>query len=247
MEPQKAGVSDHYTLPASFPYTNPYNAYNPTTSSTTAQSTPSSSTATSYSSPPAATPSPVSSPSPSITTVYTSNSLSKSSSAPAPTVTVPSSETYTGPPSGWDSLGHGVKSGVAICIVVGILAVIIISLWFYCCRKKRDRSPDENRGLPLHTVNNVPNVEQSAVGGDAPPPRYEEVIPPQHQRLAGGISHVREDEEGMIADGKTPLSEIPFEDVVLDHTNSPAESSSSQTFSMRHHAGVGDTTGHTNS
>jgi hypothetical protein len=152
----------------------------------------------------------------------------------------------------WERMGNGVHAGVIIAIVIGIVAVAVFSIRF-CCGKGKWKESSENGVLPLHAVQrnrsirNPPSEsQQQIVGGDAPPPRYEEVVPPQHQRLAGGISHNREEEEaGMVADGKTPLSEIPFEDVVLDHVQS--ESSSSQSFSMRYHTGVGDTTGHTNS
>lgn len=76
------------------------------------------------------------------------------------------------------------------------------------------------------------------------PPLYAEVAPPQHTTISGGITHVREEEEGIISDGKTPLSEIPFEDVILDH--SPSEGSA-RNFGDRHLRLGGDTTGHTNS
>lgn len=169
---------------------------------------------------------------------------------------------YTSPPyqdtnqNGPDEMGPGVKGGIAVSALIFIVIVIFLSFWF-CCgghRKwKKSRVDGEQRGLPLHNVNNPsvphgPNAAGIQARGEAPPPRYEEVVPPQHQRLAGGmpVAHVRnEEDEGMIADGKTPLSEIPFEDVVLDRT--PSGSSSSQSFSMARHAGSGDTTGHTNS
>jgi hypothetical protein len=85
-------------------------------------------------------------------------------------------------------------------------------------------------------------------GGDAPP-SYEEIVPPQHVRLAGGVRREPEveAEDGMVADGKTPLSEIPFEDVVLDHTMSASSESSARGFAAQNHARWGDTTGHTNS
>jgi hypothetical protein len=114
-----------------------------------------------------------------------------------------------------------------------------------------------NRGdLPLSTM---PGAERRgrqddrAVDGDPPPPQYEETAPHQHQTIAGGITHVREEEEGVISDGKTPLSEIPFEDVVLDHPVSAGSASgsgspsSAREFAMRHHGLGGDTRGHTNS
>jgi hypothetical protein len=95
--------------------------------------------------------------------------------------------------------------------------------------------------------------DDRGVDGDLPPPQYAEVVPPQHQTIAGGITHVREEEEGVISDGKTPLSEIPFEDVVLDQPVSAGSGSgsgspsSAREFAMRHHGLGGDTRGHTNS
>lgn len=103
-------------------------------------------------------------------------------------------------------------------------------------------------------------------GMDVPPPQYEEHVPPAHQRLAGGmprrgdqIQPMPEEEEGMgmVADGKTPLSEIPFEDVVLTPTNrsqasgsasSSGSSGGGRDFGERHAMdnGGGNTFGHTN-
>ena len=81
------------------------------------------------------------------------------------------------------------------------------------------------------------------------PPQYEEVVPPAHQSLAGGMrnSIMSDDEAGMgvVADGKMPLSEIPFEDVVLESVSS--HSSQNREFNERHRMGGGDTRGHTNS
>jgi len=87
------------------------------------------------------------------------------------------------------------------------------------------------------------------VGSDAPPV-YEEVAPPQHQTLARGLRSAEEVqreevEEAVVSDGKTPLSEIPFEDVVLERHPSESESSS-RGFEQRHHGMGGDTRGHTN-
>jgi hypothetical protein len=104
----------------------------------------------------------------------------------------------------------------------------------------------QNRSVVL---SNLPVAHLAAqngpVPGDAPPPQYQEAVPPRHQTIAGGITHVREEEEGVISDGKTPLSEIPFEDVVLSSASS--ESSSARDFGQRHHGGGGNTYGHTNS
>ena len=78
--------------------------------------------------------------------------------------------------------------------------------------------------------------------GGGPPPRYEEAVPPQHQRIAGGLESVRDEEEGIISDGKTPLSEIPFEDVVLTHVGSEGSGSGIE---ESHRRFGGDTRGHT--
>ncbi|KAH6722240.1 hypothetical protein DL95DRAFT_96569 [Leptodontidium sp. 2 PMI_412] len=152
----------------------------------------------------------------------------------------------------FDRLESGTKAGMGIAIAFGILIIVIVSTW-YCCgccglrarrRKRREgtRAPDINtqRPVPLNTMN---SNTAPPPAGDAPP-QYEEAVPPRHQHIAGGARYIREDEEeGVISDGKTPLSEIPFEDVVLDH--SPSEGSS-RSFSERHHGLGGDTTGHTN-
>jgi hypothetical protein len=92
---------------------------------------------------------------------------------------------------------------------------------------------------PMREAMNVPPMTE------APPPTYAEITPPQHTFIEGGITHVRDEEEGIISDGKTPLSEIPFEDVVLDYT--PSSSSSARNFENSHLRLGGDTTGHTNS
>lgn len=156
--------------------------------------------------------------------------------------------------SQWERWDGGVKGGVMAAAVVVALIIIALGIWFCCGGKRKWRSAtkqEDGTTLPLHTVirncsfRNRPQEQQAAAGGDAPPPRYEEVVPNQHQRLAGGIAHATEEDDGVVADGKTPLSEIPFEDVVLDST--PSESSSSRSFAERHHHGPGNTTGHTNS
>jgi len=101
----------------------------------------------------------------------------------------------------------------------------------------------------MHTIQDG-RVEEAVAtgshGGDAPP-SYEEVVAPQHRRLAGGIPNINttsEDDDAVVSDGKTPLSEIPFEDVMLDHVSS--QSSGSRTFEQMHHGAGGDTRGHTN-
>ncbi|KAE8448083.1 hypothetical protein EG329_009848 [Mollisiaceae sp. DMI_Dod_QoI] len=164
----------------------------------------------------------------------------------------------------WDRLADGAKAGIIVAIVLAVLIITAVSVW-YCCgccglrrrnarrneilhpRPDTDTVPLQNREVT--TVNRMSRMlstrtRLSGFGGEAPPPLYAEVTPPQHTTIAGGITHVREEEEGIISDGKMPLSEIPFEDVVLDH--SPSEGSA-RNFGDRHLRLGGDTTGHTNS
>ncbi|KAF4625279.1 hypothetical protein G7Y89_g12889 [Cudoniella acicularis] len=187
-----------------------------------------------------------------------------STSTPTPTTTVISSslltdQNFNNPDTRgfWERLEGGGKIGIALTIVIVILAIIIGSAW-YCCnccgyRTKRRRRNLPPQGfaregiLPLHTIpsaNTIPNPRSIAVpptmSADVPPPSYEEAVPRQHQRILNN----RDEEDGVIADGKTPLSEIPFEDVVLEHASS--NSSGSRNFHQTHH-GWGNTQGHTNS
>lgn len=170
----------------------------------------------------------------------------------------------------WEKLASGAKIGIIVAIVIGVLVIVLLSVWFCCgcCGLRRknakrnealhprpdtDTVPLQNRQQPVTTMNTM-NRMASTVNRMAStktrnsgiaPPLYEEVAPPQHITIAGGITHgVREEDEGIISDGKTPLSEIPFEDVVLDH--SPSEGSA-RNFDDRHLRLGGDTTGHTNS
>jgi len=163
----------------------------------------------------------------------------------------------------WRGLAHGAQIGIILVIIISIFCIVLFSMWFCCgccggrCCGKRKRLPtgEQNRGgLPLHNISAPERrgrADDRAMDLDPPPPQYEETVPPQHQTIAGGITHVREEEEGVISDGKTPLSEIPFEDVVLDHTSSAGSGSgspsSAREFASRHHGLGGDTRGHTNS
>lgn len=88
-------------------------------------------------------------------------------------------------------------------------------------------------------------------GGEAPPPRYEEVVSLHNRAPGGGILLVSADDEaGVVADGKMPISEMALEDVVLeDYTQLSSQgsaSSASQRFAAIHHDGIGNTMGHTN-
>jgi hypothetical protein len=165
----------------------------------------------------------------------------------------------------WEELASGAKIGIVLVVVIGVIGIALFAMWFCCgccggrCCGKRRRSPQglENRGdlplSPIHGAERRGRQDDRGVDGDLPPPQYAEAVPPQHQTIAGGITHVREEEEGVISDGKTPLSEIPFEDVVLDHPVSAGSGSgsgspsSAREFAMRHHGMGGDTRGHTNS
>ena len=155
----------------------------------------------------------------------------------------------------WDKVTHGAKVAIVLAAILGVIFVIVFSMWFCCnccgLRKKRraQERAAENGVLPMHTMQDRGVDEAATTGrpdGDAPP-SYEEVVPPQHRRLAGGIpntSTTSEEDDAMVSDGKTPLSEIPFEDVVLDHVSS--QSSGNRTFDQMHHGAGGDTRGHTN-
>lgn len=153
----------------------------------------------------------------------------------------------------WNRLSPGIQAVIGVIATVCVLIIVLFSVWFCCgcCglrNKRRGMAPNTTRGvapnprpelhgnvMPLNTINNrgpqsgfneMPAVEAS-------PPAYEESVPPRHQRIAGGISTTSEEDEGVISDGKTPLSEIPFEDVRLDQVRSG--SSSSQNFEQRPH------------
>ncbi|KUJ11853.1 uncharacterized protein LY89DRAFT_738498 [Mollisia scopiformis] len=203
------------------------------------------------------------------TTTPSSTYSRTSTSYPTTTHTNPSTtdfpNTFNNGKNFWDKMAVGAKAGAIVAIVLVILIIVFASVWFCCgCCGLRQRNARRNEirhprpdtdTVPLQdrqqqpTTTNMMMMNRMAStatrGGEAPPPLYAEVTPPQHTTIAGGITHVREEEEGIISDGKTPLSEIPFEDVVLDH--SPSESSSSRNFGHSHLGLGGDTTGHTNS
>jgi len=197
-----------------------------------------------------------------------------------PFSSIPDSQADDGDDGPFDGMRHGAKAGVIAIMLLGILAIVLVSIWFCCGGKSRwarRKAAREGAPLPLHTISNQPQEQsrgppqpaaQTASdqpasdqyargqptgyqrGGELPPPSYEEAVPAQHQRLAGGLPTRDDEEDGMVVDGKTPLSEIPFEDVVLDHSPSGSSSSANsanQSFSARHHNQHGDTSGHTNS
>jgi hypothetical protein len=155
-------------------------------------------------------------------------------------------------------MASGTHVGVIASIIVGIFLIIFFSFWF-CCggrawwSRKHEAQRADARGLPLYTIQNgrsaQPGVHRVEDGGADAPPIYAEVAPPEHQSVMRGTNEVRvEEEDAVVSDGKTPLSEIPFEDVVLEREPSESESSSSasRAFHQRHHGMGGDTTGHTN-
>lgn len=165
----------------------------------------------------------------------------------------------------WDKLALGAKAGILAAIVISAIIVLAIAIW-YCCgccglRKARarrnairrpsagsDTMPLSDRQGNSRTLVYTPTIPVSTSPPpmrEAPPPLYTENTPPQHTSIQGGITHARDEEAaGVVSDGKTPLSEIPFEDVVL---NTPASASSARSFGDTHLGHGGDTTGHTNS
>lgn len=144
---------------------------------------------------------------------------------------------------------------MGIGITIGVILVVALSVWFCCgccglrAKRNRQRAHPGRQNTPVVTQHPVPLRMISTSEAtrptelDAPPPRYEEVVPPQHQHTSGGVRHAAELEEGIISDGKTPLSEIPYEDVALHELPSAG---SSRNFGNRHHELGGDTRGHTN-
>lgn len=178
--------------------------------------------------------------------------------SPSPTSITPDASASAESQAIWDKVTHGAKIAIIMAAILGLFLVIFFSAWFCCncCglrrKKRRTAARAEGNGeLPLHTIQNR-GVDEAATTGrpisDAPP-TYEEAVPAQHQRLAGGISNTittSEEDDAVVSDGKTPLSEIPFEDVVLDHDAS-SQSSGSRMFDQMHHGAGGDTRGHTNS
>jgi hypothetical protein len=194
-------------------------------------------------------------------TVLSSTSATSATSTP---IVFNGTASYT---SGvWGRMAQGAHVGVIVSIVFGVLLIILFSIWFCCggralwsSHQHRHEQSTEAGELPLYTVrggrNTQPGVHRPEQGGGDAPPIYAEVPPPEHQTVAGGIrgeSEVQrlEDEAAVVSDGKTPLSEIPFEDVVLERHPSASESSgsasASRMFHQTHHGIGGDTTGHTN-
>ena len=147
--------------------------------------------------------------------------------------------------------------GVILSIIVGMAIILALSFWFCCGGRawwSQHHDPQTSNGLPLYTMrgrNTQAGVHRPPGGGGDAPPIYAEVAPPEHQTVAGGMRDANEvqrieEESAVVSDGKTPLSEIPFEDVVLERNESESSGSSSRDFEATHHAMGGDTTGHTN-
>jgi hypothetical protein len=114
-------------------------------------------------------------------------------------------------------------------------------------RIQSNAMPTESTGniLPLHNIESRSPSNAYPPPTNALPPSYEETVSPRNQAPPAGMHFgQRVDDDGLIPDGKTPLSEIAFEDVVLDRPHTGG--SSSQTFEQRHHGAGGDTRGHTN-
>ncbi|RFU28529.1 hypothetical protein B7463_g7821, partial [Scytalidium lignicola] len=178
----------------------------------------------------------------------------------------------------WERISTGARVAIVIAVIIAVLLIVILSIIFCCgccCGRspfatigRRNIAEETGRGdVPLE---NVPadGTNGAVAASDAPaqrrrsrrrrtrdaPPSYEEAVPPTHQQLAVGepISPVvEEDASNMVVDGKTPLSEIPFEDVDANALREPSSSASAsssseaRSFHEVHHAGPGDTTGHT--
>lgn len=92
----------------------------------------------------------------------------------------------------------------------------------------------------------------------APPPSYDAIrhdtlVPAHAHHRIGGQGHGEDEEFNVVADGKMPLSEIPFEDVDIEALHRSESSSATPSISASrdleeaHRRGYGDTTGHTNS
>ncbi|EPE27797.1 hypothetical protein GLAREA_04588 [Glarea lozoyensis ATCC 20868] len=163
----------------------------------------------------------------------------------------------------FDKLQVGAKAAVAIGILFGIVFIVAFSMW-YCCgccgirNQRRGMVPDGQRRIPSNDISAQPtgtvlplheirsrSPQAMSPPPDPSPPSYDEVVSPRNRAPPGGMFLSRPvDEDGMIPDGKTPLSEIVFEDVVLDRPHTGG--SSSQTFEQRHHGAGGNTQGHTN-
>lgn len=133
---------------------------------------------------------------------------------------------------------------------------------------RRRNTAEENgpRDVPLENVGTdaattagtpAPRRQSQRLPQDAPP-SYEESVPASHQqRAVGAPLHItpapEEDPSNIVVDGKPPLSEIPFEDVDVNGLGEPSSSASASSSSAArsfhdvHHAGPGDTTGHTSS
>jgi hypothetical protein len=204
------------------------------------------------------------------TSAISSSAYNRDMASPTYSNSYPTESSYldAGNKNFWQELAGGARVGIVCVVVFGVFCLALFSAWFCCgcchgrcCGRKRRRpAAQENRGdLPLSTMGGAERRGRQNEGGidtDPPPPQYAEAVPPQHQTIEGGITHVREEreeEEGIISDGKTPLSEIPFEDIPLGHPVSAGSGSgsgspsSAREFALRHHAQGGDTRGHTSS
>ncbi|KAH8820875.1 hypothetical protein F5884DRAFT_745214 [Xylogone sp. PMI_703] len=181
----------------------------------------------------------------------------------------------------WERISTGAKVAIIIAIILGVIVIVIFSLLFCCgccCWKsplssvgRRNIAEETGRAVPLENV--APDTTHAGITPvEAPaqrrlslrrrprdaPPSYEEAVPASHQQLAIGepISPVpEEDASNIVVDGKTPLSEIPFEDVDVNALGGPSSSASASSaavsasevrlFHDAHHNQAGDTTGHT--
>ncbi|RDW92182.1 hypothetical protein BP5796_01576 [Coleophoma crateriformis] len=107
--------------------------------------------------------------------------------------------------------------------------------------------------MAAHSVARPPSLDPNA-----PPPsydaiRHDAIVPAHAHHRIGGQGQGEDDEFNVVADGKMPLSEIPFEDVDIEalyrfESNSAISSiNASRDFAQNHRRGGGNTIGHTNS
>lgn len=114
---------------------------------------------------------------------------------------------------------------VAVIIPVVVIAFAILLTWCCCCRQRRAtraRSlsvPQQTPPYPAQPYHvdalQIPlaTVPATHLANDGPP-QYMETLPSRHTTIARGPARDEEEAIGVVADGKTPLSEV-WEDVVL--------------------------------
>lgn len=188
-------------------------------------------------------------------TSTSTSSKSTTSSQVSTTVARAAGPTQSPEPNPWNHMGVTTHHAIIASGIIGLVVAVGLLFWFLCYRRRRAQAPPSGSPpgmLPLYNLHAHPGqatgTGRRVPGADAPP-SYEEVVPP-HLRVATGpprVFHAAEGDDGVVADGKMPLSEIPFEDIVLEPSSSSSSASSAnQNFESVHHNGIGDTRGHTN-